>query len=94
MTINITNVKLNGDYIRVTATGEFNLKVPRGPDAAYDFFAETAVTLSHDDIQAIQKAIDDEAWHEVDSISYYPNAIDVDGVQVLAERSSFQGRTG
>lgn len=60
MTINITNVKLNGDYIRVTATGEFNLKVPRGPDAAYDFFAETAVTLSHDDIQAIQKAIDDE----------------------------------
>jgi hypothetical protein len=93
MTIKITNVNRMGEYTRITATGEFNLKVPRGSDFAYDF-PETKLTLSDDDTKAIQKAIDDDGCHLVNEIIHHPEGIDVDGVILIAERHYFQGRTG
>ena len=91
MTIEILNVDPKGDYIRVTATGEFNLKILRADNGD---FAEIKFTLSDADIKALQNAYDAELWHEVESKSYYPDSIEVDGVTVFAERKYFQGETG
>ena len=48
----------------------------------------------YNDIQAIQKAIDDEAGHLVKEIYHHPEGIEVDGLILIGERHWFQGRTG
>lgn len=93
MTFNITDVNTQGDYIRITATGEFHLKVRRLDHGAIVNFA--MLTLSDDDIQAIQTAIEDDfIWHVVEDKNHHPEGIEVDGVILVAERSYVQRRTG
>jgi hypothetical protein len=71
----------NGDYITARIRGEFEVTIPRGGDGLLHEFAIVTV-----DPDKLREAVDYSTVKLLESVSYHPEGIELDGETIMAER--------